>query len=197
MATRKELPASKRDATGRTKKSRQHPKQERASKRTAVGVICVGNIFMGDDGIGPVIAAYLRAERLPLGIVVADIETGGLRLLHELAKCKKAVIVDAADYGGVPGETKCFSLNDVRTVKSLLSFTTHGFDMIKVLGLSESLGELPKETYIFAVQAGKVQPSNKLSWALSKKIPLIVGEVKRAAIRLAVGDTPIRARISR
>jgi hydrogenase maturation protease len=63
-----------------------------------------GNIFLGDDGFGSVVARRLAAMPLPAGTSVSDFGTGGLHLAFELDSGYAAVIlVDAVPRGGAPG----------------------------------------------------------------------------------------------
>jgi hydrogenase maturation protease len=63
-----------------------------------------GNIFLGDDGFGSVVARRLASAPLPPGTSVTDFGTGGLHLAYELTHGYTAVIlIDAVPRGGVPG----------------------------------------------------------------------------------------------
>lgn len=75
------------------------------------GLIGIGNPFMGDDGIGPLLIERLRASGvLDDQIRLIDGGTGGMSVVHELALLDAAVIVDAGDFGGQPGDYRIFSV---------------------------------------------------------------------------------------
>jgi hydrogenase maturation protease len=64
----------------------------------------IGNIFLGDDGFGPQVAARLADAGLPGWVRVADYGISGMHLAYDLAEgYDTAVLVDAAPRGGPPG----------------------------------------------------------------------------------------------
>lgn len=72
---------------------------------TRLLVAGVGNIFLGDDGFGPEVAARLLAEPTALaGVKVVDYGIRGVHLAYELLDGYDAlIIVDAVRRGGEPG----------------------------------------------------------------------------------------------
>jgi hydrogenase 3 maturation protease len=77
-----------------------------AKEGETVAVVTVGNTLRSDDGAGPYIAA--RATRSRPGLVVIDAgerPEGILDRVIALAP-RRVVFIDAADFGGVPGETR-------------------------------------------------------------------------------------------
>lgn len=66
-----------------------------ATTRAPVAVIGVGNVLLGDDGIGPCVARLLEG-RLP-GVDVLDCGTAGLDVSAEVLDRRIVVFVDAVD----------------------------------------------------------------------------------------------------
>ena len=68
-------------------------------------ILGVGNVLMGDDGVGPRLAAALQrnASLLPVGTRVIDGGTLGLSLLAVLDGAGKVLVLDALDTGSPPG----------------------------------------------------------------------------------------------
>jgi hydrogenase 3 maturation protease len=71
-------------------------------------VLCAGNDLRSDDGAGPLVAETLR-ERFP-----GRVFDGGQAPESFLGPVRRArpqviALVDAADFGGVPGEVRVFS----------------------------------------------------------------------------------------
>ena len=71
----------------------------------ALLIIGVGNVLMGDDGVGPRLAAALQrdASLLPVGTRVIDGGTLGLSLLPALDGAGTVLVLDALDTGSPPG----------------------------------------------------------------------------------------------
>ena len=109
-------------------------------------VIGIGNTTMGDDGAGVKVL-----EMLPDNINKIDLAIGGMTLLHKLEGLDMAIICDAVDFGGRPGEVRVFQPQDVESIKTL-GYSLHDIDILKVLDLAEKLGKLPESVFIAAIQ---------------------------------------------
>ena len=73
-------------------------------KAPRILVAGAGNLFLGDDGFGPAVAAQLGREPLPEGVVVRDYGIRGLHLAYELLDPPQLlIVVDALSRGQEPG----------------------------------------------------------------------------------------------
>ncbi len=63
-------------------------------------VLGVGNILLGDEGIGVHIIRELEKEKLPGNVELMDAGTALFSIVHFLKKRKKVIVVDAAKGGG-------------------------------------------------------------------------------------------------
>jgi hydrogenase maturation protease len=67
-------------------------------------VVGVGNVFRGDDGFGPQVAAQLERAPLPAWVTVRDFGIRGLHLAYELLDPPaRLIIVDVVSRGDAPG----------------------------------------------------------------------------------------------
>jgi hydrogenase maturation protease len=66
-------------------------------------ILGLGNVLMGDEGIGVYVARALSKESLPEGIECLDGGTGGFTLLEPLEKADRIIIIDAANDGSPIG----------------------------------------------------------------------------------------------
>jgi len=136
------------------------------------GIIGVGNLLRRDDGIGIVLLEKLIEKKsdLPEGIEYIDGGTGGMNLLHMLALFDVALIIDAVNLNGKPGESKLFKSEDVCSKKSSINISTHESDILKIINLSKELGEVPDELFIFGVQPKDTSSGNSLSSELQRSV---------------------------
>ena len=74
----------------------------------AVLVLGIGNVLMSDEGVGVHVVQRLRATALPEGCVAIDGGTLGIELLPLVEACSALVLIDAARFGGAPGEVRIF-----------------------------------------------------------------------------------------
>jgi len=147
-------------------------------KPNRIGIIGVGNPLMGDDGVGIAVVELLRGESLPENVSIIDIGTGGTSLLHALAKLDAAIIVDAVDFGGAHGETRCFSPEEIESIKCVSGLSTHESDLLKIIKLSKELDECPETVMIFAIQPADMAPSTGLSISLQRVLSKFVKDVR-------------------
>jgi len=142
-----------------------------------IGVIGIGNPLRKDDGIGIVLLEKLieKKDELPNGIEFIDGGTGGINLLHLLARFDTAIILDAVSFDGHPGEPRLFTSEEVRSQKISLNVSTHEPDFLKVIQLSKELEEQPGELFIFGIQPKDTSFGSNLSSELQHNIkPLLI-----------------------
>ncbi len=173
--------------------------------RTAI--IGVGNKLMGDEGVGVHAVEYLRSlspSPLPLPhegggnkeeIDLLDAGTGGMALFHLLEKYERVIIIDAADFGGRPGEIKRFVIEqcvaqdfspaNIGRPKGLryahkatltpdsAQVSLHGTSLAGILQLAEKLGTKMPEITVIAVQPEYIGCKLELSPAVKKSLDKI------------------------
>jgi len=130
-----------------------------------------------DDGIGVVLLEKLveTMGKLPANVEFIDGGTSGMNLLHLLTRFNIAVILDAVNFGGYPGESRLFTLDEIYSQKISLSISTHESDLLKIIQLSKDLKEHPDELFIFGVQPKDTSFGSNLSSELQYNIePLLI-----------------------
>ncbi len=139
------------------------------------GIIGIGNTLKGDDGIGVILARKIEEKDLPSDVKVIIVGTGGMKILHRLKDLEKAIIVDAVQFEGDPGEHVFFSPEEVRSLRE--SRGTHETNLLDVLELSEKVGEAPDNVLILGIQPKNNNMGSKVSPELEKRIPELVEEL--------------------
>jgi hydrogenase maturation protease len=66
-------------------------------------VLGLGNVLMGDEGIGVYVVRALEERALPAGVECLDGGTGGFTLLEPLENAGRIILIDAAADGNPPG----------------------------------------------------------------------------------------------
>jgi hydrogenase maturation protease len=139
--------------------------------RKDIVVLGLGNVLMRDEGIGIYVLERLQktAAKFPNAEFI-DAGTGGMNVLHLIANRKKAVIVDCAMMGQLPGTICRFTPDDVKSVKQVSHFSLHDIDILKVLELSKQLDECPPEVIIFGIEPAKIEQGDALSPDIAARI---------------------------
>lgn len=135
-------------------------------------VIGLGSPLMADEGIGTKLIELLqsRAVDYPL-IEFVDAGSGGMNILHLISGRDKAVIIDCALMSSAPGSIKRFTLDDIKTKKTLTRQSLHEADIIKVVELSKNLGQAPGEIVFFGIEPETIEQKMTLSESPQKNLP--------------------------
>jgi hydrogenase maturation protease len=146
-------------------------------------VFGIGNPMMKDDGIGPFLISRLKElEGFPSDIDLIDEGVGGMRIIHDIEGYDRILIIDAADFGGGPGEYKLFRPEDVETVKKISGRSLHEMDLIKTLELAKLMGTAPSNIQIMAIQPEIVEMGEGISDSLMVGVKQYI-QIIRSSIR--------------
>jgi hydrogenase maturation protease len=84
------------------------------AKANGVLVLGLGNVLLGDDGLGAAAVACIERDyRVPAGVHLADGGTLGLSLLGLLAEAQHVILVDAVRTDNAPGSLVRLAGEDV------------------------------------------------------------------------------------
>ncbi len=137
-------------------------------------VLGIGNVLMGDEGVGVEVIRRLRQERLPDGVECLDGGTGSFTLLGPLEAARRVVLVDATLDGAPPGTLRRlrprFSKDYPRTL------TAHDIGLKDMIDALYLLGGTPDIT-LFTVS---IRMPQNLGIGLSEEVEACVGRVVEA-----------------
>jgi len=115
-------------------------------------VLALGNPLRGDDGAGPAILQRLAAIPLPDGVELVDGGLAGLETVLHLQHRRRAIILDAADFGAAPGTWRRVSMDTLRLASPANTPGLHEAGLREALLLGEALGILPPEVAVYLIQ---------------------------------------------
>ena len=141
-------------------------------------IVGVGNILLKDEGIGVHVVRALQEMSLASPDGDVEVIDGGTSpaALDRAEVADKLIIVDAARGGGEPGTIYRFRPGDVSEEPKLLT-SLHDLGILDTLRIMESVGKLPQETIIIAVEPAEVDWGLELTPTLKEKLPDIVRRV--------------------
>lgn len=149
-----------------------------------IGIIGIGNPLRKDDGIGIVLLERLQKKKVPKNIEYIDGGTGGMNLLHHLARFDTVLILDAVDFHGTPGEMHLFSLQDIQKKTMPFFSSTHETDFLTIINLSKELKELPKHLIIVGIQPSDVSYGKGLTTALESVLNDLLNSIQKTLQQL-------------
>lgn len=134
-------------------------------------VLGIGNVLMGDEGVGVHVIRHLEKISLPLNVTLLDGGTGSFTLVDPMLRASKIVLIDATVDESPPGSvrrlTPRFSSDYPRTI------TAHDIGLKDLLDAFYLLGETP-DVVLFAVS---IRPLQQLGLGLSPEVAVRVSEI--------------------
>jgi hydrogenase maturation protease len=145
----------------------------------------IGNVLLGDDGVGPFAIKVLESQYdFPDNVELADLGTPGFDLPVHLAGADAAILVDSAKFGGEPGDIRLFHKADLLRAAPRARIDPHSPALAESMSLLELMGALPRELLMIGVQGSRFEPGSSLSTPVRLCVPHIVDAVQRELRRL-------------
>lgn len=120
--------------------------------RLRVAVIGIGNVFLGDDGFGPLVVETFRCRfACEPTIEIHDLGTPGLDLAPYLYGKDLVVLVDAVQAEGAPGTLSYYCEDDFVSRSARLRVTGHDPGLWEALAHLRLAGQSPSELIIIGV----------------------------------------------
>lgn len=73
----------------------------------------IGNLLLGDEGVGVHLINALRNEKLPEWAKLEDGGTGGFTLFDIMQGYEKIIVIDAVEMKAEPGTVRKIELNEI------------------------------------------------------------------------------------
>ena len=144
-----------------------------AHKKTLV--LGLGNVIMGDEGVGVHVVRALEKHTLPAGAECLDGGTGGFILLEPLENADRIILIDAAADGNPPGTVTRTTPRFSRDYPPTL--TAHDIGVKDLLDVFYIQGGAPN-VVLYAITIDPKQPiSIELSPAIAKAAEVAVSEI--------------------
>ena len=148
-------------------------------------VLGVGNLILGDDGVGIHVTNELKKHINDPNIIIDDAVTGGMNLLELLLGYDKAIIVDAVKTNeGEAGEVKRIPLGNFSTMHSC---NPHDVSLIEAIDVAKKMGEnrIPKEIIVIGILMKEIpcefgeKLSDKIATAVPRAVEMTLNEIKK------------------
>jgi hydrogenase maturation protease len=142
-------------------------------------VLGVGNVLLGDEGVGVHAVRKLREKALPPHVDVVDGGTAGVDLLGLIDGYAKVIIIDAVDAGEPPGSVFRFTPEDIPTGDREVPLSLHQSEVLEILRLGEYLGQDLPPVVIYAVQPQAMDWNTSLSAPVEQQMGLLLEAIQR------------------
>jgi hydrogenase maturation protease len=172
----------------------------------------IGNVLLGDDGVGPFVAQWLsECYSFPAGVAVEDLGTPALDFIDHIAGLDLLIVIDSVENDQSPGTVKVYRKEELMQNASLIRMDTHSPALTESLVAAEVFfGVSPKEVLLIGVTAECYEANCELSASVGRAVPNVVtavlGELARAGVSYskkdletvpAVGWRPVLSTVAR
>ena len=145
-------------------------------------ILGIGNVLMGDEGVGVHAVTRLQADTWPGGVTLVDGGTGGFHLLSLLQDYEPVIMIDATADGRPPGTVGVLTPRFASDFPPSLS--AHDIGLRDLVEATQLLGHLP-EIHLVTVSIAEIAPMYlTLSPAVERAVPTVMATVRELAARL-------------
>ena len=142
-------------------------------------ILGIGNILMGDEGVGAHAARLILEKDLPEGVKCIEGGTGGFVLLEEMQEAKRVIIIDATVDGKEVGTIRRIEPKFSRDYPKTL--TAHDIGLKDMIDAFYLLGKNPNVTLFTISISSKISTGLELSAEITSKMHELTGLVMEEA----------------
>ena len=154
------------------------------ANRNKLLILGIGNVLMGDEGIGVHVVHEVMKAALPPEIECLDGGTGSFLLLEPMQSAEKVILIDACIDGAEAGEVR--KLRPKYSKDYPKTLTAHDIGLKDLLDAFYLMGERAPDVTLFAISIPPLQDMDlELSPTIGAAIPRIA-ELVRAEAELAL-----------
>lgn len=150
-------------------------------------VLGLGNRLLSDDGIGVHVVEALHERGLggenDSAVLLQDGGTFGLSLLPDIEDASALIVVDAAMFGGAPGELRVFEGEAMDAQLSSAKSSVHEVALSDLIGAAKFTGRLPERRALVGIAPRTTEwglaPTTEIAAALPAACAAIEALVER------------------
>jgi len=156
----------------------------------------VGNVLLGDDGIGPYVVRLLESQySFGDNVRLADLGTPALDLTHQIVGLHSLILVDSVASDDSPGTVALYRKEEIVRTMPPERFDPHSPALSECLMTADMLGASPEHVLLVGVVGSRYEPGLPLSEPVRQSVGLaieaIIAELVRLGFDVAKRATPI------
>jgi hydrogenase maturation protease len=151
----------------------------------------IGNVLLGDDGVGPYVARLLAARYEFDGAVeVTDLGTPALDLIDQLSTRDAVILIDSIsndDTEVAAGTVVLYRKADIMRHRPAVRMDPHSPALVDAMLSAELFGVAPADVLLVGIKAESFEPGCSLSGPVQTSVDHAIAEVLIELGRLGVG----------
>ena len=147
----------------------------------------IGNILLGDDGVGPYLARLLDAHYdFEAGVEIVDLGTPALDLIDQLSGKDAVILIDSIDTDVDPGTVVLYRKADIMRLSPAVRMDPHSPALVDALFSAELFGVAPPDVLLVGIKAESFEVGCTLSEPVKAALEEAIGAVLNELDRLGV-----------
>src|SRR5271166_1352657 len=131
-------------------------------KKVLIGGI--GNVLLGDDGVGPYVARLLDARyEFGDGVEILDLGTPALDLIDQLSSHDAVIFIDSVNTEAAPGAVLLYRKVDIMRHCPAVRMDPHSPALVDALLSAELFGVAPTDVLLVGIRVESFEVSCSLS----------------------------------
>jgi hydrogenase maturation protease len=151
----------------------------------------IGNVLLGDDGVGPYVARLLSSSySFEPGVEVEDLGTPALDLIDHITGLDALILIDSVDDGLPGGTITLYSKDDIVRHGPPVRMDPHSPALTESLLAAEFVGTAPKEVLLIGISGSRYDAGCQLSAPVQAAVAQVVDHVLIELDRLDLSYEP-------
>ncbi len=148
----------------------------------------VGNVLLGDDGVGPYLVNLLNA-RYAFGpeVEVEDFGTPALDFIDNIVGREALIVIDSVSNGEAPGTVTVYRKEDILRITSSVRMDPHSPALVESLLAADLFGSSPQDVFLAGITGQSYEAGCELSEAVKNSLENAIAAVLTELNRLGVG----------
>ena len=164
-------------------------------KKLKVLIGGIGNVLLGDDGVGPYVAHLLNAcYEFDSAVEIEDLGTPALDLIDRISAKDTVILIDSIDVEAKPGSVLPYRKADIMRLRPAVRMDPHAPALVDALLSAELFSVCPEEVLLVGIKAQSFEQGCSLSepvqGALLETISVILKELDRLGVEYKVRECP-------
>jgi hydrogenase maturation protease len=131
----------------------------------------IGNVLLGDDGVGPYVVRVLEAlYRFGDNVEIADLGTPALDLTQRISGMDAVILVDCVASQDAAGTIGLYRKSEILEETPSQRLDPHSPTLSECLWASELLGCSPKNMLLVGIVGKSYEPGQQLSTAVQRSV---------------------------
>ncbi|MFZ0731146.1 MAG: hydrogenase maturation protease [Candidatus Sulfotelmatobacter sp.] len=131
----------------------------------------VGNVLLGDDGVGPFVLRQLESRySFADDIELIDLGTPALDLTHQIVGLRSLILIDSVASDDPPGTVLLYRKDDILRIAPAQRLDPHSPALSECLMTAEMLGTSPQHVLLVGIVGENYEPGAPLSESVKNSI---------------------------